>query len=147
MCIRDRFLISPNGIVSELVRDNNQDLGANYYNWTFTSVAHWGENSFGEWSLKVSDTLFGGASDEKFNNWSLNFYGTPEPDYDGDGLPDYADSWLGTGVTNPDFDADTSLSFFDLHRRDRAIGQYHQLRLFAPMLLTTVQLNGKDGRP
>ena len=100
------ILTSPNGIVSELVRDNNQDLGEHYHNWIFTSVVHWGENSFGEWSLKVNDTISGGASDRNFNNWSLTFYGTPEPDYDSDGLPDYVDYQLGTGYTNPDFDAD-----------------------------------------
>ena len=100
------FLESPNGVVSELVRENSQDLNSNYHDWTFTSVVHWGENSFGEWKLKVNDTVASGATDRTFNNWSLAFYGTEDNDQDGDGLPDYVDSKLGTGINNPDFDAD-----------------------------------------
>jgi len=120
------FLTSPNGIVSELVRDNNQDLGEHYHNWIFTSVVHWDENSFGEWSLKVNDTISGGASDRIFNNWSLTFYGTPEPDFDGDGLPDYADSKLGTGYTNPDFDADGLLDGEEYYGWVDSKGNEHQ---------------------
>tara|TARA_B110000438_G_scaffold172521_1_gene164915 strand:- start:8378 stop:12466 length:4089 start_codon:yes stop_codon:yes gene_type:complete len=100
------FLESPNGIISELVRENNQDIGGHYYDWTFTSVVHWGENTFGEWKLKVNDTVDGGASDRNFNNWTMTAYGTADLDNDGDGLPNYVDAKLGTGINNPDFDAD-----------------------------------------
>ena len=100
------FLESPNGIVSELVRENSQDLGDHYHDWVFTSVAHWGENTFGEWKLKVNDTIDEGASDRYFHNWSMTIYGTVEPDDDDDGLPNYVDYVLGTGINNPDFDAD-----------------------------------------
>ena len=100
------FLESPNGIVSELVRENNQDLNEHYRDWVFTSVAHWGENTFGEWKLKVNDTVNGGSSNRVFNNWTMTMYGTIEPDNDNDGLPNYVDSKLGTGINNPDFDGD-----------------------------------------
>ena len=100
------FLKSPNGIESELIRENSQDINSDYHDWVFTSVVHWGENSFGEWEIKVNDTVPEGASDRTFNNWSLSFYGTNDTDIDNDNLTDYIDSQLGTGMTNPDFDAD-----------------------------------------
>ena len=99
------FLESPNGKVSELVKANYQDVNPDYHNWTFTSVVHWGENSFGEWKLKVNDTIPLGASTRIFNNWSLSFHGE-DIDADNDNLTDYIDSKLGTGVNNPDFDGD-----------------------------------------
>ena len=40
------FLESPNGIVSELVMQGN-DNNDNYDGWIFSSVVHWDENSFG----------------------------------------------------------------------------------------------------
>ena len=51
------FLESPNGIVSKLVGDNSQELNEHYRNWVFTSVVHWDENSFGQWKLKVNDSI------------------------------------------------------------------------------------------
>jgi len=120
------FLISPSGIVSELVRDNSQDLGDHYHDWTFTSMVHWGENSFGEWEIKVNDTIAAGASDRTFDNWSLSFYGTSEPDFDDDGLPDYVDNLLGTGVTNPDFDADGILDGAEYYGWTDFVGNIHQ---------------------
>ena len=97
------FLESPNGVVSELVRQSN-DNNDNYDNWVFTSVAHWDENSFGLWKLKVNDTEAGTAG--TWNDWNITFYGYPEKDSDSDGLPDYAEFIIGTGFNNPDWDND-----------------------------------------
>ena len=97
------FLESPNGIVSELVRQS-KDNGSNYYNWKFTSLVHWDENSFGLWKLKVNDTEAGTAG--TWNDWNMTFYGYPEKDSDSDGLPDYAEFIIGTGWNNPDWDND-----------------------------------------
>ena len=120
------FLESPNGVISELVRENYQDINANYHNWTFTSVVHWGENTFGEWKLKVNDTVSEGASDRIFNNWTMTMYGTVEPDNDNDGLPNYVDSKLGTGINNPDFDADGLLDGAEFYGWNDRNGQYHR---------------------
>lgn len=120
------FLESPNGIVSELVRENNQDLGDHYHDWTFTSVVHWGENTFGEWKIKVNDTVSGGASDRIFNNWTMTMYGTMDRDNDGDGLPNYIDSKLGTGINNPDFDADGLLDGAEFYGWNDRNGNYHK---------------------
>ena len=99
------FLTSPNGVVSELVLEN-LDLGFHYQDWTFSSVVHWDENSFGEWTLKVIDSKSGGSSTGEFRSWDLTFYGTAEDDDDEDGLPNYAEYVIGTGPNNPDYDAD-----------------------------------------
>ena len=120
------FLESPNGVISELVRENYQDINANYHNWTFTSVVHWGENTFGEWKLKVNDTVSEGASDRIFNNWTMTMYGTVEPDNDNDGLPNYVDSKLGTGINNPDFDGDGLLDGAEFYGWNDRNGQYHR---------------------
>ena len=97
------FLESPNGIVSELVRQSN-DNNDNYDGWIFSSVIHWDENSFGLWKLKVNDTESGTAG--TWNDWNMTFYGYPEKDTDSDGLPDFAEVVIGTGLTNPDYDND-----------------------------------------
>ena len=120
------FLESPNGIVSELVRENNQDLGDHYHDWTFTSVVHWGENTFGEWKIKVNDTVSGGASDRIFNNWTMTMYGTLDLDNDEDGLPNYIDSKLGTGINNPDFDGDGLLDGAEFYGWNDRNGNSHK---------------------
>ncbi|MDG1544143.1 MAG: S8 family serine peptidase, partial [archaeon] len=120
------FLESPNGIVSELVRENNQDLGDHYHDWTFTSVVHWGENTFGEWKIKVNDTVSGGASDRIFNNWTMTMYGTLDLDNDEDGLPNYIDSKLGTGINNPDFDGDGLLDGAEFYGWNDRNGNPHK---------------------
>ena len=86
------------------MRENSADLEENYNNWTFTTVVHWDENSFGLWKLKVNDTV--DQTSGTWKHWNMTMYGSAEPDDDGDGLPNYADGKLGTGITNPDFDAD-----------------------------------------
>ena len=118
------FLESPNGIISELVRENSADLEENYNNWTFTTVVHWDENSFGLWKLKVNDTVDQTAGTWK--HWNMTMYGSAEPDDDGDGLPNYADSKLGTGITNPDFDADGLLDGAEYYGWVDFLGNIHQ---------------------
>jgi len=53
-------LTSPAGTVSRLA-EVHADTGNNYANWTFMSVRHWGENSAGTWTVKVSDGTAGTA--------------------------------------------------------------------------------------
>lgn len=69
---------------------NNEKYGGdkhNEYLWTFTSARHWGESSEGEWSLRVTDTIYRNDTENrdharrKFNywtDWKLNIYGTTE---------------------------------------------------------------------
>jgi subtilisin-like proprotein convertase family protein len=66
-------LQSPGGTRSVLT-SLHTDSADDYDDWKFTSVAHWGEDPVGEWTLKVSD---GNALDVgTLNNWSLQIYGT-----------------------------------------------------------------------
>ena len=98
------FLESPNGIVSELVRESN-DGNSHFREWVFSSVVHWDENSFGLWRLKVNDTVFGGDTGN-WVDWNMTFHGHPSIDSDGDGLTNFAEGVLGTGYNNPDYDQD-----------------------------------------
>ncbi len=47
-------LTSPSGMVSRLA-EVHADSNANYSNWTFSSVRHWGESSKGQWTLNIAD--------------------------------------------------------------------------------------------
>ena len=98
------YLESPNGIISELVRESN-DGNDHYREWTFSSVVHWDENSFGTWKLKVNDSVIGGDQGT-WVDWNMTFYGHPSSDYDGDGLSDYAERIIGVQWNNPDWDND-----------------------------------------
>ena len=54
------------------------DTGANFPNWVFTSVAHWGENPAGTWTLKVADLAAGTSG--TLLNWNVKAYGyNPAP--------------------------------------------------------------------
>ena len=116
------FLESPNGIVSELVRESN-DNGSNYHNWKFTSVVHWDENSFGLWKLKVNDTDVSYLG--TWNYWNMTFYGHPSEDTDGDNLTDFAESVLGTGYNNPDWDNDGLLDGEEYYGWFDLLGNFH----------------------
>jgi subtilisin-like proprotein convertase family protein len=64
-------LTSPSGMVTDIPSrpyDNGDD-----FDWTFTSVAHWGEAPNGNWVLKISDEAPGFAG--TLNTWSLKVYG------------------------------------------------------------------------
>lgn len=54
-------LTSPSGMVSRLAEVRN-DTNANYTNWTFSSVRHWGEMSSGTWTLRIADRSSNGNS-------------------------------------------------------------------------------------
>lgn len=64
-------LTSPEGMKSTLAALHNSN--ANYSNWKFTSVAHWGENASGTWSLKIADDFTYDTG--TFDNWRLIVYG------------------------------------------------------------------------
>ncbi len=66
-------LVSPSGTISEVQRRVN-DTHANLSNMTFCTVANWGENANGDWTLIVSDEASGNTG--KLNSWSLAIDGT-----------------------------------------------------------------------
>jgi subtilisin-like proprotein convertase family protein len=66
------ILTSPAGTQSILATSNG-DSGSNIPNWTFTSVAHWGENPNGQWTLRVADLVSGDTG--SFNNTTLTIRG------------------------------------------------------------------------
>ncbi|MBE9041211.1 S8 family serine peptidase [Oscillatoriales cyanobacterium LEGE 11467] len=66
-------LTSPDGTESVLAQTHD-DFKDDYNSWTFTSARHWGESSFGDWTLAVSDGVGGDIG--LWNSWQLNFYGT-----------------------------------------------------------------------
>jgi subtilisin-like proprotein convertase family protein len=67
------YLTSPSGTVSKLAAKRSPDSDANISNWTFMTVANWGENPNGAWSLKVTDTVSGSTG--TLNSWSLAIHG------------------------------------------------------------------------
>lgn len=75
----DVYLVSPGGTVSHLVDNegaapgSNNGTTADHINFTFSSVAHWGEYSAGTWSLVAYDRVSGTAG--QLNSWSLNILG------------------------------------------------------------------------
>ncbi|EEH07289.1 kex protein [Histoplasma capsulatum G186AR] len=68
-------LRSPAGVVSHLSttrkRDNNP---VGYTDWTFMSVAHWGESGVGKWTVIVKDTVVN-AHEGTFIDWQLDLWG------------------------------------------------------------------------
>ncbi len=65
-------LVSPQGKDS-ILAESHFDLGINYSNWKFTSVAHWGEDPAGAWSLTVSDRLVSDTG--SLTGWTLIIHG------------------------------------------------------------------------
>ena len=117
------FLESPNGVISELVRQSN-DENDHYNDWVFSSVVHWDENSFGLWKLKVNDTLVGNAGTWK--DWNMTFYGYPEEDTDSDNLTNFAEWRLGSDHLDPDFDNDGILDGDEYYGWYDASNNFHQ---------------------
>ncbi|PGH20707.1 hypothetical protein AJ80_03467 [Polytolypa hystricis UAMH7299] len=68
-------LRSPSGIISHLSTTRSpDDVQAGYVDWTFMSVAHWGESGLGKWTVIVKDTNvneFNGT----FTDWQLSLWG------------------------------------------------------------------------
>ncbi|KAL4913363.1 peptidase S8/S53 domain-containing protein [Aspergillus aurantiobrunneus] len=68
-------LRSPDGITSHLsTARKNDDAGVGYVDWTFMTVAHWGESGVGTWTVIVKDTNVNDNVGE-FLDWRLNLWG------------------------------------------------------------------------
>ncbi|RKK74090.1 Protease KEX1 [Fusarium oxysporum] len=68
-------LISPEGIVSHMATARRLDEAvAGYENWTFMSVAHWGESGIGNWTISIKDTRENEHSGT-FVDWRLQLWG------------------------------------------------------------------------
>ncbi|KAI2795015.1 Dibasic-processing endoprotease [Penicillium oxalicum] len=77
-------LRSPKGVVSHLsVTRESDEEPRGYVDWTFMSVAHWGESPIGEWTVVVKDTAVneytGDFIDWRFNLWGESIDGTAQP--------------------------------------------------------------------
>ena len=69
-------LVSPFGVSSYLStarRDDDAPYG--YVDWTFMSVAHWGETGVGNWTVLVKDTKPGNGKTGTFTDWKLRLWG------------------------------------------------------------------------
>jgi subtilisin family serine protease len=70
-----RFTItSPNGMKS-IAQPRKPDDNADFTDYRFTSVKHWGESSAGKWTVSIEDTVKNGEAGE-FVDAKLVFYGT-----------------------------------------------------------------------
>ncbi|KAF1981438.1 subtilisin-like protein [Aulographum hederae CBS 113979] len=68
-------LRSPSGIVSHLsvAREHDEHAGG-YTDWTFMSVAHWGEPGVGNWTVVVKDATVN-ENKGSFVDWKLRLWG------------------------------------------------------------------------
>lgn len=67
-------LVSPFGMVSNLGVERERDTSTDGFSqWSFMSVAHWGESGVGDWKLQVR-SLQGGNS-IRVNSWRLKLFG------------------------------------------------------------------------
>ncbi|KAF2459791.1 peptidase S8/S53 domain-containing protein [Lineolata rhizophorae] len=68
-------LRSPSGVVSHLATARrNDDAAAGYADWTFMSVAHWGEAGAGRWTVVVKDAKVN-EHEGSFTDWKLRLWG------------------------------------------------------------------------
>lgn len=68
-------LISPDGMISHLSTARRDDeFPAGYLDWTFMSVAHWGEKGIGKWTVIVKDTKVN-THTGNFTDWKLRLWG------------------------------------------------------------------------
>ncbi|GAM82694.1 hypothetical protein ANO11243_006770 [Dothideomycetidae sp. 11243] len=68
-------LRSPNGIVSHIATPRRRDdAKSGYKDWTFMSVAHWGESGVGTWTVIVKDTNVN-DHEGQFTDWRLRLWG------------------------------------------------------------------------
>jgi kexin len=69
-------LISPAGYTSHLSTARRDDEAAEgYEDWTFMSVAHWGEDGIGKWTVIVKDTIKDNGKKGTFTDWKLRLWG------------------------------------------------------------------------
>ena len=67
-------LISPFGMVSNLGVERERDTSTDGFSqWSFMSVAHWGEAGDGDWKLKVRSLQDG--NNIRVNSWRLKLFG------------------------------------------------------------------------
>ncbi|GMM28447.1 kexin [Martiniozyma asiatica (nom. inval.)] len=68
-------LISPNGIKSPLAVTRHRDSDSSgFKKWTFSTVAHWGENAVGEWKIIVRNAKE--RNSLTFKGWQIKFFGS-----------------------------------------------------------------------
>lgn len=68
-------LISPENVVSHIATTRKLDAhGGGYADWTFMSVAHWGEKGVGNWTVVVKDSNVNEHTG-KFVDWHLKLWG------------------------------------------------------------------------
>lgn len=69
-------LISPTGMRSHLSTPRREDEEAvGYEDWTFMSVAHWGESGVGNWTVIVKDSHPNNGKTGTFTDWRLRLWG------------------------------------------------------------------------
>lgn len=70
-------IISPTGVISDLATFRINDASSRgFQNWTFMSVAHWGETGIGEWKVEVFvDDSKGDNVEIKFKDWQFRIFG------------------------------------------------------------------------
>ena len=95
-------LTSPQGTTVLLAR-SRPDGGTEYIDWPLESLASWGEDPRGTWTLKADDA---GAQDEgTWTSWSITVYGYVDQD-----------TSLPAGTYTADRDASGTLSMSELLR-------------------------------
>ncbi|KAG9551115.1 hypothetical protein KCU97_g19753, partial [Aureobasidium melanogenum] len=110
-------LRSPSGIVSYIATNRRRDEANSGYNdWTFMSVAHWGESGVGKWTVIVKDSTKNGHTG-KFVDWHLKLFGEsidgdkqellPLPDEHDDDNHDIETTSIGGATTSVDHPAVT----------------------------------------
>lgn len=68
-------LRSPSGIVSHIATARRNDAAEQgYVDWTFMSVAHWGESGVGTWTVIIKDVTVNEHSGS-FTDWRLKLWG------------------------------------------------------------------------
>ncbi|KAF2498748.1 KEX1 protease precursor [Lophium mytilinum] len=68
-------LISPSGMTSHLsTTRRDDDFRGGYSDWTFMSVAHFGESPIGKWTIVVKDTKVN-ENEGNFTDWKLRLWG------------------------------------------------------------------------
>jgi len=70
----ESILTAPHKLPADGNPEDNINPNADYDKWLFTSMRHWGESSYGDWTLRVSDKD-GNAIDGTWNQWQLNLHG------------------------------------------------------------------------
>jgi len=128
------ILTSPAGTQS-ILSEKHEDSGNDWNNWMFTSVHHWDEDSFGEWTLSIEDQ--GNGDTGTLLDWELNIYGTEiNIDRDGDGLTNNDE--INIHGTDPD----------DIDSDDDQINDGDEINIYGtnPLSIDTDNDNLEDGR-